>query len=164
MLQQLIKKRKRKLPENTMSMLASDPGEKSLAKLLATLTTVLHETIFVFATLTDTSILPPLAETQLLFRETEGTTVIVSKEYATAHNIDFFFPCKMITLNVTSSLDAVGFMAVIATKLAENNMGVNPVSGFYHDHLFIPLGREHEAIEVLHHLTEEYKQKALADD
>lgn len=144
-----------------MSVLASDPGEKSLAKLLATLTTTLHDTIFVFATLTNASDLPPLEETQLLFKETEGITVIVSREYATTHNIDFFFPCKMITLNVTSSLEAVGFMAVIATKLAENNMGVNPVSGFYHDHLFIPLGREQEAVEVLNRLAVDYKQKAL---
>lgn len=144
-----------------MSVLTNDPGEKSLAKLLATLTTTLHETTFVFATLTDASSLPPLAEAQLLFKEKEGITVIVSQEYATAHNIDFFFPCKMITLNVTSSLEAVGFMAVIATRLAENNMGVNPVSGFYHDHLFIPLGREQEAVEILHRLAEEFKQKAL---
>ncbi|KAL6894806.1 ACT domain-containing protein [Trichoderma evansii] len=146
-----------------MSMLANDPGEKSLAKLLATLTTTLHDTTFVFATLTDISNLPPLPETQLLFKETEGITVIVSQEYAEAHKIDFFFPCKMITLNVTSSLEAVGFMAVIATKLAENKMGVNPVSGFYHDHCFVPLGREQEAVEVLHRLAEEYKQKARVD-
>ncbi|KAL5087769.1 hypothetical protein Trisim1_007425 [Trichoderma cf. simile WF8] len=146
-----------------MSVLASDPGEKSLAKLLATLTTTLHEPIFVFATLANASDLPPLEETQLFFKEKEGITVIVSREYATAHKIDFFFPCKMITLNVTSSLEAVGFMAVIATKLAENNMGVNPVSGFYHDHLFIPLGREQEAVEVLNRLAEDYKQRALTE-
>ncbi|KAL7953693.1 ACT domain-containing protein [Trichoderma compactum] len=147
-----------------MSALASDPGEKSLAKLLATLTTTLHDTIFVFATLGNASDLPPLEETQLLFKEKEGITAIVSREYATAHKIDFFFPCKMITLNVTSSLEAVGFMAVIATKLAENNMGVNPVSGFYHDHLFIPLGREQEAVEGLNRLAEDYKQKALTEN
>ncbi|KAM0464157.1 hypothetical protein ACHAPV_002704 [Trichoderma viride] len=146
-----------------MSKLTSDPGEKSLTKLLATLTTTLRDTTYVFATLTDTSNLPPLAETQLLFKETEGITVIVSQEYAEAHKIDFFFPCKMITLNVTSSLEAVGFMAVIATRLAEHKMGVNPVSGFYHDHCFVPLGREEEAVEVLHRLAEEYKQKAQAD-
>ncbi|KAL7935825.1 ACT domain-containing protein [Trichoderma chlorosporum] len=144
-----------------MSVLANDPGEKSLAKLLATLTTTLHETAYVFATLTDASDLPPLKETQLLFKEKEGITVIISRDYATAHKIDFFFPCKMITLNVTSSLEAVGFMAVIATKLAEYEMGVNPVSGFYHDHLFVPLGREQEAIEVLGNLAEECKQRGL---
>ena len=146
-----------------MSALASDPGEKSLAKLLATLTTTLHEPIFVFATLTDTSRLPPLQDTQLLFKEEEGITVIVTRDYATAHGIDYFFPCKMLTLNVTSSLEAVGFMAVIATRLAEVAMGVNPVSGFYHDHLFVPLGREREAVEVLDRLAEEYTQRAATE-
>lgn len=34
-------------------------------------------------------------------------------------------------------------------------MGVNPVSGFYHDHLFVPLGREEEAVEALKELAAE---------
>ncbi|KAL6859519.1 ACT domain-containing protein [Trichoderma novae-zelandiae] len=147
-----------------MSALASDPGEKSLATLLATLTTTLHEPIFVFATLADASPLPPLQETQLLFREREGITVVVTREYATAHGIDYLFPCKMLTLNVTSSLEAVGFMAVIATRLAEVAVGVNPVSGFYHDHLFVPLGREREAVEVLDGLAEEFRKRAATDN
>jgi hypothetical protein len=68
----------------------------------------------------------------------------------------------MITLNVTSSLEAVGFMAVIATRLATRNMGVNPVSGFYHDHLYVPLGREDEAVEELAKLAGETQQRCSA--
>jgi len=34
-------------------------------------------------------------------------------------------------------------------------MGVNPVSGFYHDHLFVPLGKEGEAVETLRELAAE---------
>ncbi|EGR50325.1 uncharacterized protein TRIREDRAFT_58857 [Trichoderma reesei QM6a] len=147
-----------------MSALASDPGERSLARLLATLTTTLHEPVFVLATLSDASRLPPLQETQLVFKETEGITVIVTRSYAEAHGIDYLFPCKMLTLNVTSSLEAVGFMAVVATRLAEAGMGVNPVSGFYHDHLFVPLGREREAVDVLDRLAEEHRQRAAATD
>jgi hypothetical protein len=59
------------------------------------------------------------------------------------------FPCRMITLNIHSSLEAVGFMARIATELAKHGMGVNPVSGFFHDHLFVPDGREQDAMAVL---------------
>lgn len=40
-------------------------------------------------------------------------------------------------------------MARIATALAAHDMGVNPVAGFYHDHLFVPLGREEDAMAVL---------------
>ena len=135
-----------------------DPGEKSLDTLLSTLTTKLHPTTYVFTTHASPSTLPPFSDCQMLFREsdTEGVTAIVSKEYAEAHSIEYFFPCKMITLNVTSSLEAVGFMAVIATRLAEKAaMGVNPVSGFYHDHLFVPEGREAEALEILGELAKE---------
>lgn len=48
-----------------------------------------------------------------------------------------------------SSLEAVGFIAFVAGKLAERGIGTNPVSGFWHDHLFVPVGREGEAMGVL---------------
>ena len=63
----------------------------------------------------------------------------------------------MITLEVKSSLEAVGFMAEVTRKLTERGIGCNPVSGFWHDHLFVPIGREEEAIVALGELTEEAK-------
>ena len=54
-----------------------------------------------------------------------------------------------MAFHVHSSLAAVGFIARIATELAREGMGVNPVSGFYHDHLFVPDGREDEALAIL---------------
>ena len=50
-------------------------------------------------------------------------------------------------------------MAVIATRLAGCGMGVNPVSGFWHDHLFVPVGREVEAVRVLGELAEEKRME-----
>ncbi|KAM3549080.1 hypothetical protein ARSEF4850_009051 [Beauveria asiatica] len=141
-----------------MATLLQDPGEKSLDRLLATLTSVLHPETYVFTTLDETASLPRLDQVQLLFRESEGVTVIVSKRYAEENEMDYFFPSRMITLNVTSSLEAVGFMAVISTRLATLEMGVNPVSGFYHDHLFVPEDRAAEAVEELNRLAEEKKR------
>lgn len=126
-----------------------DPGETSLSKLFSTLISTPHPTTYVFATFSDHSALPRVAEIQLFFREAEGVTVITTLEYATAQKINYFFPCRMITLNVTSSLEAVGFMAVLATRLAEANIGVNPVRGFYHDHLFVPAEEVDETASVL---------------
>ncbi|KAM0442118.1 hypothetical protein ACHAQK_004440 [Fusarium lateritium] len=143
-----------------MSLMANDPGELSLSKLLSTLTTTLHSTTYVFATITDPSQLPPQSETQMMFKESEGITLIISKDYAESHQIDYFLPCKMVTLNVTSSLEAVGFMAVIATKLAEKGIACNCVSGFYHDHVFVPFGREDETLEVLSQLATEKTAEA----
>lgn len=88
-----------------------------------------------------------------MFQEAEGTTVICLREEAEAHGVAFEFPCRMITLEVHSSLEVVGFMAVIATELAKEGMGVNPVAGFYNDHIFVPDGREADALAVLDRLA-----------
>ncbi|KAG9664036.1 hypothetical protein KCU64_g942, partial [Aureobasidium melanogenum] len=144
-----------------MSAQTTHPGEVSLAKLLATLTATLHPQTYVFAVLAESKI-PPFSEVEMLFREAraEGITVITTQEYAESHGLEYAFPCRRITLDVTSSLDAVGFIAVVATRLAAVGMGVNPISGFYHDHLFVPLGRETDALKVIAELAEEKKQEA----
>lgn len=56
---------------------------------------------------------------------------------------------RRVTLSVHSSLDAVGFMAAISTRLAANGIGVNPVAAYFHDHLFIPSARATEAMALL---------------
>ena len=43
--------------------------------------------------------------------------------------------------------------------LAEKSMGVNPVSGFYHDHLFVAVGREEEALALLEVLAAAKKEE-----
>lgn len=135
-------------------------GEKSLQKLLATLTTVLHPSTYVFITLPASATPPPLSEIRMLFHESEGVTLIMERQAAEARGFAFEFPSRMITLDVHSSLEAVGFLAVITNRLAEKGMGVNPISAFYHDHLFIPEGREEEALEVLKAIAEENKNKS----
>lgn len=60
-------------------------------------------------------------------------------------------------LEYHSSLEAVGFLAVITTHLAALNMGVNPVSGFYHDHLFIPEDRAEDVMTSLAELSKKYQ-------
>jgi hypothetical protein len=119
---------------------------------LRSLSAKLIEGVFVFATIKDDAI-PPGLTPRMVFREAEGTTLILLKSEAEAHGLSGEFPCRMITLDVHSSLEAVGVIAHIAAKLAQHNMGVNPVSGFFHDHLFIPNGREAEAMNVLERIT-----------
>ncbi len=123
-------------------------GEMNLGELLRTLTAQLVEGVYVFATLPDGSV-PESITTRMVFREAEGTTLILRKTEAETFGLDYEFPCRMITLNVHSSLEAVGFIARIASELAKHDMGVNPVSGFFHDHLFVPDGREHDAMRIL---------------
>jgi len=89
----------------------------------------------------------------MLFRESEGVTLILEQEYASAARLESVFACRRITLEVHSALDAVGFLAAIIPVLAKEGMGVNPVSGYFHDHLFVPADRAEDALEILQNLS-----------
>ena len=91
----------------------------------------------------------------MVFREREGDTLILLEEKAAAAGLSSAFPSRMITLNIHSSLDAVGFLAAITTRLAAAGMGVNPVSAYFHDHLFVPAERADEAIAILKGIVNE---------
>lgn len=65
----------------------------------------------------------------------------------------------MLTLNVQSSLDAVGFMAAVAGKLKEKGVSCNAVSALYHDYIFVPLGMEEVAVKALEELREDESRR-----
>src|SRR5688572_24070920 len=110
-----------------MSSLDKTGGELSLSKLLATLTAVQHEPTYVFTTLpASTKELHDLSDVRHLFKETEGITLVLPLETAVARGYDHSFESKMITLNVHSSLEAVGFMATVSTRLAAKGIPTNP--------------------------------------
>lgn len=130
-------------------------GETDLKKLLASMTPELLPGVHVFVTLAPGVPVPETLEPVMQFREREGTTLIVLEHEAKAAGLEGVFPGRMITLNIHSSLEAVGFLAAITTRLATAGMGVNPVSAFYHDHLFVPADRAGEAIVILESLAQE---------
>jgi uncharacterized protein len=137
-------------------------GESDLKTLLASMTPSLSHEIYAFCTIPAASttssnilsLLMSLPSLQMLFREDEGWTVILPKHVAEEVGMETTFPCKKITLGVHSSLEAVGFLAAVTTRLKEVGVGCNPISGFYHDHLFIPEGREHDVMDALRNMSE----------
>jgi len=126
----------------------ADVGETDLDVLLESMRPELREGVFVFATV-DTAFDHSQVKAQMVFREAEGVTLILAQAAAEEQGIAYEFPSRMITLNIHSSLEAVGFMARITTLLAKRGISVNPVSGFYHDHLFVPVDRADDAIRIL---------------
>ena len=123
-------------------------GETNLDKLIQSMSAELVVGVYVFVTVPPDQV-PTGLTPRMVFQEAEGTTLILLKTEAEVQGLPYEFPCRMITLNIHSSLEAVGSMARIATALAKHDMGVNPVSGFFHDHLFVPDGREQDALRVL---------------
>jgi len=130
-------------------------GEKNLAKLIATMTPVLLENEFIFATLEDCNYeqlaqLCPIST----FQEKEGLTVILNKEKADDFNIPYSSVFKCITLNVHSSLDAVGLTAAVSTKLTQSNISANVVAAYYHDHVFVASNDADNALAALKSLIQ----------
>ena len=91
----------------------------------------------------------------MMFQEAEGLTLIAAHVQAAATGLAFAFPSRMITLDIASSLEAVGFIAAIATQLSAAGIAVNPVSAFHHDHLFVPDARAEEAMAILEAMARE---------
>lgn len=127
-------------------------GETDLKSLLANLSPELGADTYVFATITHGGAMPdttPLMQ----FTEEEGVTLIMARMTAEAAGIPYEFPCRRITLKVHSALDAAGLMAAVSAALAEKGIPVNPVAGYFHDHLFVPEDRAEEALAILRSLA-----------
>lgn len=131
------------------------PGESNLRTLLRQMKPEMRDGIFVFCTLPDDKNIPAELAPVLVFREREGTALIVRREEAERVNLPHQFASRMITLSVHSSLEAVGFLAVITARLADAGISVNAVSAFHHDHLFVPEHRASEALRLLQDLQQE---------
>lgn len=108
---------------------------------------------YVFCTVNDLNTVN-LSDTILLFREQEGTTLVIKKELADRLKLDYSFIASWITLTVHSSLEAIGLTAAFSTALSEKGISCNVVAGFYHDHLFVNKKDTEEAIEILNGFSE----------
>lgn len=127
-------------------------GETDLQKLLSGMRPLLHESPYVFCSLSLEAYVKLTITPLGSFQEAEGVSIIVTQSQATENGLPFDSTWAWITLTVHSSLSAVGFLAVVTRKLAGEGISVNPVSAFYHDHLFVPWKRREQAMAVLEEL------------
>ena len=139
-------------------------GEKKLDKLIGSMHPVLSDQKYVFASLnTDSSVSRTtntdsrVSQTTLIeqlaplgtFYEKEGLTVIVLKTNADALGISYQGVFQCITLNVHSSLEAVGLTAAVSSALANQDISANVVAAYYHDHIFVPVAKANQALSCL---------------
>jgi len=121
-------------------------SETDLATLIRSMSPRLLPGLFVFSS---ADAIPAGIDPVMTFREAEGMTLILTRDQAAAAGLPAAFPSRMITLEIVSSLEAVGFLAAITAELARAGIAVNPVSAFHHDHLFVPGARAEEAMAIL---------------
>ena len=134
------------------------PGEGNLRTLLKDMKPEMQQDIFVFCSIPEGQEIPAALRPVHIFREREGTALIVRREQAEGAELHHQFASRMITLTVHSSLEAVGFLAAITARLAAAGISVNAVSGFYHDHLFVPEHRASEALQLLQNMHDPAEQ------
>jgi hypothetical protein len=133
-------------------------GEKDLSKLISSMQPALSEIEYVFVTLDEGNSIS-LGELKPLgtFYEKEGLTVILSKTSADAAGLSYQGLFQCITLNVHSSLEAVGLTAAVSSALANEGISANVVAAYYHDHIFVSNAKASQALSCLSKLAADCK-------
>ncbi|MAU71947.1 MAG: acetyltransferase [Pseudozobellia sp.] len=127
-------------------------GENNLEHILKNLKPVLHPGKYVFSSQSsDKSV--PIESVIGTFTEKEGTTLILSLENAVKLGMNYEYVAAWITLEVHSSLEAIGLTAVFSNALASHQISCNVIAGFYHDHLFVDYTDGPKAVEILKELS-----------
>ena len=124
-------------------------GETDTEKLIRDMRPALREGEFVYCAVSPEELARLGDEPVCVFREEEGVTAILPRRRAEEAGLRFDYRCRMITLQVHSSLAAVGLLAAVTARLAVAGISVNVVSACRHDHLFVPVERAEEALSLL---------------
>ena len=131
-------------------------GGTDIATLLANMDPTLSAAEVVFcsfpnASVADQAFLDPIG----CFMEPEGLSLMISRHMAEAHGIPYSVVLQGITLNVHSSLEAVGLTAAVAGRLTQHGISANIVAAYHHDHVFVPAADAERALAVLRTLQAE---------
>ena len=119
---------------------------KNLKSLLKNLSPKLYPQSYVFSIVrTLPSGIFPIAT----FQEDEGLSLVLIKEQADALDLPYEGVFSRITLQVQSSLEAVGLTGLLASELAKNRISANFIAATNHDHVFVPHKLKDEALNVL---------------
>ena len=119
---------------------------KDLKQLLSSLKPKLNPNLYVFCSVEKTPEgLRPLAT----FLEKEGTSLICERSEADVFNLTYDVVMKLITMEVYSSLEAVGMTAAISKALTEVGISANVVAAYHHDHVFVPEDKAELAMATL---------------
>ena len=97
----------------------------------------------------DIEALAPLA----VFHETEGYSAVVETQRARDAGLEGEGPFALITLQVHSSLSAIGLTAAVTSALARNGISANVIAAYHHDHVLLPAAEGAKAVAVLNALS-----------
>jgi hypothetical protein len=130
-------------------------AQNDLQKLVKGMTPKLNDGEYVFTTIDKMGSLD-VSQTLCIFKEAEGLTLVIDRQVADELHLKYDFVASWITLQIHSSLGAVGLTAVFSAELAKHDISCNVIAGFYHDHIFVSAKDSIRAVEILESLARNY--------
>ena len=110
----------------------------------------LQDGAYVFASV-DEAIVSSLTPV-CIFRESEGTTIIIPESVAAQNNIRYDFRAAWIVLTANTNLNDIGITAKFAKILFDNGISCNVFAPINHDHIFVPYDKGEHAVKLLESL------------
>lgn len=126
-------------------------AEVRLEKLLQNIDPQLQGGVYAFVDLPAAQLQKVWNQCLCIFREREGVSAILPRALALREGLadEAAGGYCQITLQVYSSLDAVGLTAVVARELAAEGISANVVAALRHDHIFVPERDAQRALQIL---------------
>ena len=129
-------------------------AETDLAALIRNLRPKTLPATYVFCSLADTNY-GALSHTIPLacFAEPQGLSLVITKESADLEGLAYQGTFRCISLQVHSSLEAIGLTAAVTSELATHGISANVIAGYYHDHVFVPSRHADLALRLLESMS-----------
>ncbi len=128
-------------------------GETNLARMLATLHVERRPGTYAYVQFDDRP--TDLDGVAALIEETEATTVVALLEIAKIRGWEVVFEAAWLTLEVHSSLEAIGLTAAVSAALGAAGIPCNILAGTYHDHILVPVTAADRAVAALESLRDD---------
>jgi hypothetical protein len=87
------------------------------------------------------------------FAEAEGLSLVLTRESADEEGLAYEGTFRCISLQVHSSLEAVGLTAAVTGELAAHDISANVIAGYHHDHVFVPSHQAESALRLLENMS-----------
>ena len=85
--------------------------------------------------------------------EPQGLTLVITKESADLEGLTYQGTFRCISLQIHSSLEAIGLTAAVTGELATHGISANVIAGYYHDHVFVPSRHADLALRLLESMS-----------